>query len=506
MKPVDSVQQDRLRVIALVMMAVAGRVALLLGTSHTSDDAFIMYRYAENLAHGNGFVFNAGEHVQGVSGPLYTLILSALASLFGTVTIPLLSKVLSVLADAITLALLLRSMEGLQPAGMYASAVLFALYPKVVMIGISGMESSLVLMFIVLSYYSLTHERTPFAMFMLGLLLLARPDNVLWLLALGGVLWQRGQKVSWTDMALVVLPPLAWYMFAALYFGNPVPHAIVAKRVSWQHMFPVFDPLRVLLGYFPFQGLHNTAPLARVLLVVVFLLPVVGTLRIVMRRRSPLVVFPLYFVVHALAFSFARVLMADWYYLSGYLAYFICVGVVLDWILERWAIKVRSSSFNIALSVVLTSLLLIGGIRWSENPAGIFLRQNYAVGVWLRSHASSQSSVMLEPIGYVGWYSTLKIHDYIGLVSPEVVAYRRKFPNSDAWFMHYVQDKVPDYLVLRNWEVPTNRLFHGHGDGLFQSAQDRSWFEDHYMLVNWNPTASETDSVYLVLYKYTQGS
>jgi len=37
------------------------------------DDAYISYRYAENLARGEGLVFNHGERVEGYSNLLYVL-------------------------------------------------------------------------------------------------------------------------------------------------------------------------------------------------------------------------------------------------------------------------------------------------------------------------------------------------------------------------------------------------------------------------------------------------
>src|SRR5262245_8437067 len=40
------------------------------------DDAFIVYRYADHLAHGDGFVFNEGERVEGVTCFLWTLALA----------------------------------------------------------------------------------------------------------------------------------------------------------------------------------------------------------------------------------------------------------------------------------------------------------------------------------------------------------------------------------------------------------------------------------------------
>src|SRR5664280_286755 len=40
------------------------------------DDAYITYRYAENIARGLGYVFNPGERVEGTSTFLFTLLLA----------------------------------------------------------------------------------------------------------------------------------------------------------------------------------------------------------------------------------------------------------------------------------------------------------------------------------------------------------------------------------------------------------------------------------------------
>ena len=41
------------------------------------DDAYIFYRYAQNLVDGHGFVFNVGERVEGVTSLLWTLLIAA---------------------------------------------------------------------------------------------------------------------------------------------------------------------------------------------------------------------------------------------------------------------------------------------------------------------------------------------------------------------------------------------------------------------------------------------
>ena len=38
------------------------------------DDAYITYRYAQNLATGHGFAFNPGDHILGTTSPGHALL------------------------------------------------------------------------------------------------------------------------------------------------------------------------------------------------------------------------------------------------------------------------------------------------------------------------------------------------------------------------------------------------------------------------------------------------
>src|SRR5450759_412222 len=46
------------------------------------DDPFITYRYAANLQHGLGFVYNSGERVLSTTTPLFTILLALLGNLW----------------------------------------------------------------------------------------------------------------------------------------------------------------------------------------------------------------------------------------------------------------------------------------------------------------------------------------------------------------------------------------------------------------------------------------
>jgi hypothetical protein len=77
------------------------------------------------------------------------------------------------------------------------------------------------------------------------------------------------------------------------------------------------------------------------------------------------------------------------------------------------------------------------------------------IGLWLRGHAKSpKDTVFVESLGYVGYFSQLKMLDFPGLCSPEVVASRRKHPEySLASIAMVIAELHPDWLVLRANEV-----------------------------------------------------
>src|SRR5438046_3029704 len=99
----------------LVACAIALAVwlfVMLAFRGQPGDDPYITYRYASNVASGNGFVFNLGERVQSTTTPLFTLILAAGGAL--GLDIPTLGYILSglcLLAFAVCCVGLLASFE-----------------------------------------------------------------------------------------------------------------------------------------------------------------------------------------------------------------------------------------------------------------------------------------------------------------------------------------------------------------------------------------------------------
>jgi arabinofuranosyltransferase len=61
----------------LAGVALAFAVWLAVRLAWLADDSFISFRYAWNLVHGHGLVYNAGEYVEGYTNLLWTILMAA---------------------------------------------------------------------------------------------------------------------------------------------------------------------------------------------------------------------------------------------------------------------------------------------------------------------------------------------------------------------------------------------------------------------------------------------
>src|SRR5438034_8934210 len=129
----------------LTVLAIAVGVGYALRLWWTSDDAYISFRYARNLVHGLGLVYNAGERVEGYSNFLWTLW-CALGLRLGCAP-ETWANVSSIACYAATLLLLgvhtrRRASRGTPPASGLASVV--AAFPWAALIGAAHREWAVV--------------------------------------------------------------------------------------------------------------------------------------------------------------------------------------------------------------------------------------------------------------------------------------------------------------------------------------------------------------------------
>ena len=147
-----------------------------------------------------------------------------------------------------------------------------------------------------------------------------------------------------------------------------------------------------------------------------------------------------------------------WYFLPPWPVYLGIAALAASWVV-RWIARGLPSSMVRPMRHAWAPALLIFGLFGVAHLPSI--RRDIArtqrqedslrvpLGLWLRAHVAPNEKILLEPIGYVGYYSHRPILDMIGLVSPEVLP---SYHTSRALY-DIIQRLHPAWLCLRPSEV-----------------------------------------------------
>jgi hypothetical protein len=212
-----------------------------------SDDAYISFRYAENLTNGLGLVFNRGERVEGYSNFLWTIWTAAGMKLgAGPEGWSLIWGLACYAASIVLLALIARRLAGGKAAAAVVpvGALLAALHPAWSYFATSGLETSLFTFLALLGFLVVTLEGARSAAIagaVFALLAMTRPDGPILALPAGlyVLIAQRGTHRRWARIRGVLFFGVA---FAALwvpytlwrvsYYGSFFPNTYYAKSAD----------------------------------------------------------------------------------------------------------------------------------------------------------------------------------------------------------------------------------------------------------------------------------
>jgi hypothetical protein len=438
------------RSIALIVLAaLAARLYLLFTTHRTAEDFYITLRYAENIAHGHGFVYNPGQHVLGTTTPLYTLFL-ALCDWF-SLNATLCGQLANVAADSLTCYAVWRLARATlgghgESAGLVAAAVL-AIWPPSLYWSISGMETGLVTLCGVVALV-VTAERRPYALALWStLLVLLRIDGLLlsaicfaWLgwKGISTTEAQRhrgGTETGWALLLFIGLQ-IPWIAFATIYFGSPIPTSLVAKL----HVYGWQNP-GLLPNLKPFARDMTRNPLYWLLLA--------GAIPGVFAawRTRPLRPALVWMAFYYAGMAFSKSFLFGWYYVPPAPVYVLIS--VLGWALVGLRIRIRTEL--VAAAFVLAGLAMVPKER---KLIAADQRQDEALlkstGLMLWQVVKPGETLMLEPIGWIGYYSRARILDAVGLVSPEIIPYFK--PGAVSPYLDIMAGLKPEWVLLRSGE------------------------------------------------------
>ncbi len=449
-----------------------------------TDDPFITYRFADNLAQGRGFVFNPGDADPALitTAPLYALYLAGWRALgLPTPVVSLITSVVSIVVGACALEALGRR-RGQALAGGLAG-LFYAIFPLLWLT--VGFETAAVLALALCALWAADAGKLRFSGVLAGLTMGLRGDGFLVAGLIGGLIVARpviaGAKAKTSGLwrqpldfavpALLVYAPIAIGLTAL--FGSPLPTTLTTKSAQ---------ALSGLTGFYP--GTHylegalllgraysNLTPSWWATLIAL----AAGAIALALRPRSleqGLALPVLWSGLHALGYTVLGVAPYVWYYaplIPGLVA-LAAIGIAGEWLPAEQPRAARALLARVvpgiaAAGLVFASLqgdVAMALLLWPDATGRAFnppppppaaveskvlpeakVRVYTQVGNWLREHTPPTATLGVTELGAMSYWADRRTVDFLGLVQPDHLGDIRHGDYLETLFR-----EQPDYLAL----------------------------------------------------------
>lgn len=427
------------------------------------DDAYISFRYAENLVDGHGLVFNLGERVEGYSNLLYVL-LSALGIRLGVD--PLLwGRIWSTLAMGGLLAMLPGIVRLLAPEenahralpGQVAQ-MLTAFCGAVACWMLAGLETAFFALFTVWAWRSALKRQTILAGVAGLLLVLTRPEGPAlaflfsaWSLlpsdALSPGYYGRNRKRP-LGPVILVLGTAAFFLWRHSYFGWWLPNTYYAKTGDLAGQLSTGFPYG--LSFLVWYGVAIlTAAVVAILR---------GGISLIQRRDMYLTL-----AVVLIWSSYVTMVGGD---MLGMFRFFVPVlPLLLTWLTAllsgtSWLSRPRSA---LVVTIILSAVLLPASFKGKERRLVDIHMREANLGGWflagdaMARHLPENSSIALGPAGYIPYITGFKTYDYYGLVVPEIshkeITFKHGYAGHEKHDGGFLLSQEPDYFLIGNVDI-----------------------------------------------------
>jgi hypothetical protein len=426
----------------LLFLAAERRIAGAAGLP--LDDSWIHLHFARNLAEGAGFAYNPGAPVAGSTAPLWTLLLGLAFALGGPSL--LLVKALGV-AATLAAALLARAAVvgwGASPAAGTAAALALLAAGPMVWASLSGMEVPLAAALVAGALAADSRRREVLAAALAALAPLARPEAGVFTALLALARPSRRRLAVFAILTATALAPAVAFSLATV--GLPVPATAAAKveggllgllagaREPW-HRLLVERPAEFALDWVRWLWTtHWLLPLA-----------LVPALVVVWRRHGAGLGLPaLALVAHPVAMALLAPYRGPGFQEGRYSTHLLPLAfVVLAAALgPRWNPR-RTATAAVWLALALIALLPAAE-RYGWAVQNINAMQVH-LGRWVDRHLPARARLALNDVGAIAYLSRREVIDLMGLVTPEVLPYRRR---GERGVIEFLQHRCPDYVII----------------------------------------------------------
>lgn len=445
---------NTLKKISPLLPAIAIFIYFTEQLNFTQDDAYITYRYIENFLNGDGLVFNIGERVEGITNLGWALYLSMTAGL--GLNYILMSKLTGFLAGFLIIVLTYLIAQKIfteKPLLTYLTVYLVAVNQSLAYWSISGLETSVFALLVMLSVYFFMTENK-LLIFTLALSVFVRPEGAL----VAGILivLDTINKKSFVTFALkstivAFIISIPFVLFKLFYYHAIIPNPFYAKTgFSIDKLYFGLEYFYRFLTHYGFYGIGLVVPL-------LFYKKLSKHFKIIW-------VFTIIYMLYIILVG-GDVLKVHRFFLPLFCFNSILIIYALDALFGRFNRKLANTLFC-ATGIVLISLTyylpdkFISDYNYLEK---VFVKNMDVVSNKLKMIDNTNFSVATPTIGILG-YNLIghDIIDMVGLCDSTIARHPEKvIPNlSSTWKEQkynskYVLSRKPDYILFSTNSKPS---------------------------------------------------
>ena len=437
---------------------------LFLLTHHIQEDAFITWRVAQNLLDYGVIGFNGETKISASTTHLYVFVSYFFNLIFGKENFiyPLLifNSLLFTIGSYFLSKLILEN-----PVHQAIFIFLFGILPPSIKISILGMEYGILFFLeMALLYFGFKQNKIWAQILFPILILFTRIDTVIFLgiVFLVDIIWNK--KIRWFYILGGMLGVAVLMSFNWFYFGELVNNTIVAKSVTYaKNMSLALQWKYFLMNYGNFWGMLKLPGDFNPFTILVLVFEFLAFLYIVSKKESKNLFIWIIFLfgwTKQLIFISQRSYF-DWYY---WVPQILLFAVILVFVLEQKTYKLWWISL-----LIIFYILPMAAFQTVHSIATGNGEWNYrrSIGLFLKDYEKDKNQyILLEPAGYIPYFSGLKAIDEVGLVDKEIQAEIKK--DKANYWKNTVEKRKPKYLL-----APKN-LFEG---------KDGSFYQENYQLL-----------------------
>lgn len=516
------------RLASLLIPVFLGVACAIWFITFTVDDPWVTFRYAWQLAHGHGLVFNTGEHVEGYTNFLWTVLLAGIIKAGGD---PLVwAKAIGITLHIATIVgvwwcaqRLLRERLGLGATAVDVVAGLAAAsYAILWFAGIwsaAALETPLFTTLLVAALAAFLARRFAVAAILLFLAAITRPEGLL-LFGVFAVIvvateWRDGRLRAAPVMQSVLafaIPYMAFLAWRIAYYGSPLPNTYYDKTggtlvhnldLGLAYVGSFAASLAGVSGGVPEPGFG-----ARWALLIIVVLAAIGLALVALSlraRRRGLTLAMAWLTANVVSTAFEG---GDWMPVFRFLVPATPFLVLALWCLVAdgyRALVRRPSTRRLAGALLALSAMAAVGSSYAQLQAAHAqvtwlrpvtqdhrIRPNdayYDAAQWVRAHVPAGSLVAIEEAGLVPYFNEQdSFLDLFGLTDKHLA----RAPGEPPFGKHddsYVLARAPQYAVLWVIRDGAGRLVWAPHSSLLLDPR----FRAGYVRVAVLPRADESD-------------